>query len=119
MKAIRKYGCQANVSSALKIVNRFILCSGTFYQSNRSSLCQGVKPPGFPVTHDNKCCGSAYIDHIKIAQFLCEDAWVKTPVSANLHASGGTTMTRAIPVTGFGRQGMGVGRFVESQSSPR
>jgi hypothetical protein len=36
------------------------------------------------VTSDNKCCGSAYIDHIKIAQFLCEDAWAKTPVSPTL-----------------------------------
>jgi len=32
----------------------------------------------------------SHIDHIKIIQFLCEDAWAKTPVSANVDASGQT-----------------------------
>src|ERR1700733_3821801 len=48
IKAIRKYGCQANVYSALKIANPFILRSGTVHQSDRSSVYQGMKPPGFP-----------------------------------------------------------------------
>ena len=54
IKAIRKYGCQANSSSALKIVNRFTLRSVPVHQKRPIELMPGSEANRVSVTHASR-----------------------------------------------------------------